>query len=192
MTPKHDQTMYNRHYPYYNNDTSPGTNSTVTLSFLVPNPPQYLSSNQREKPRLAPPPPAVLSQVLNLPSPTPTPTPGVPYSMQAAPRRSSRMNMSHDTQTNSSLLVFPATAASCLLRGCCLHALLLLLLLPPYRVPTLLSVFCPRSRKRVHNKAVFSGKHSPSPRPTPTSQIAPQVGSQPARSLLNTRTPPDE
>ena len=165
---------------------TPGTTPTRTTTYLreqippslFPSSSETLRStwaqvNVKAASRSLPP---VLSQVLNLPPPTHPPTSG-PYSMQAArplhQDAPSRMNMSHDTKTNS--LVIPAPTASCLLGDGCLHAPPLLL--PPYRVPTLLSVFCPRSRKRVHKKAVFSEKHSPSPRPTPTSQIATKWGS---------------
>lgn len=56
MAPKHDETIHTRHYPYSNNNISSGTNSAVALSFLVRNPPQYLSSSKREsRVSLAPP-----------------------------------------------------------------------------------------------------------------------------------------
>lgn len=100
MAPKHDETIHTRHYPYSNNNISSGTNSAVALSFLVRNPPQYLSSqvNVKAASRSLPP---VLSQVLNLPPPTHQCAVQHAGCTSAAPRRSSRMNMSHDTKTSS-------------------------------------------------------------------------------------------
>jgi hypothetical protein len=94
-------------------------NSAVTLSFLVRNPPQYLSSNKRESRFSLLPRRSVSSSKPPLPNPQPRCVVQHADCTSAAPRRSTKTLLADEyvsRHKTNSLLVFPATAASWPLR----------------------------------------------------------------------------